>query len=298
MAGYIEGSCVQQDVHTGTERCAKSEGYTRGIILTDRSAYYPLNEEAFQAELLANVSVNSIKKMYPVTGILDNEITGGDVQTETVGFSGELPIGLNLYSETYRIEEGDCLLKQLMKFNKRPMRVFRIDNENYIYGTVVNRQAADGTNAEYFAGFSVVPYVYKSKPTGTAAGGTYLILYYTVNYESELLNLNGFPISDIPEGLVGLILQQNPTTGCIQVVAQCSKTDYTTLYGDEWTNSMFINESGTAATSAVFNAETGCLTITPAGSYRVAPASVLNAGGIYGADGINQFTPITTPTAP
>ena len=69
--------------------------------------------------------------------------------------------------------------------------------------------------------------------------------------------------------------------------------DITAEYGDKWKANMFINDSGTAATTATFDSATGLLSIAPAGKYRVASASVLEAGDILGLDGVGEYADVS-----
>lgn len=279
MAGNIPGVCITGTPYTGNERCPKSERQTIALELTDPAARYPVDEETFNSELNGYVVTKGINRIYPISGILSNELSGGDVTTSDVGFSGSQPISTAQVTESYQIDGSDCLYKELSKFNGRKMRVFRVDADNYIYGTILTR---DGV--ESFAGFMAYIWVRRVKSTGTDNYQLFVDVYYSNTYDSELKNLNAFALSEIPEGLVAVRVES--VTGGLQVVGNCSGVDYTTTYGEEWASDMFINSSGEAATAVVYSENTGLLTITPTGTYRVADASVLQAGGIYGITGI------------
>lgn len=89
---------------------------------------------------------------------------------------------------------------------------------------------------------------------------------------------------------------QSAGADTVRVVTSCDQTDVTATYIDDWTQNMFINESGVAATTVT--PEGGkLLKISPAGKYRVASAKVLAAGNITGLDGLNTYVQVTAAGA-
>ena len=99
-------------------------------------------------------------------------------------------------------------------------------------------------------------------------------------------------LPNVPDGLIGVALKAG-ATGTASVVTACGGEDITAEYGDKWKANMFINDSGTAATTATFDLATGLLSIAPAGKYRVASASVLEAGDILGLDGVGEYADVS-----
>lgn len=279
VKGYIPGVCVGETPYTGADRCPKAEGDLQALILTDKSAHYDLENPAFEDSLPALVYSNGIDRIYPVKDITSFDGSGDDAETSDLGNGYVKPIRNSQYVQTVRIDGGDCLYKELSKFDGQTMRVFRVDADNYVYGTIVT----DASGADAFAGFLVTVWTRRVGASGTDAYALYLDLYYTVNYKKETKALHAIPLtSDIPDGLVSVVYDAATS----KVVGSCSGVDYTVQYGSSWKADMFINSSGEAATGATYNSATGTITLTPTGTYRVADASVLAAGGIYGVTGI------------
>lgn len=277
MAGNIPGVCITGTPYTGNERCPKTERETIALLLTDPAARF--DPETFSANINSYVVTNGVNRIYPIGGIVGNDLTGGDVTTSDIGFSGTRPISTAQVVESYQVDGSDCLYKELAKFNGRKMRVIRVDADNYAYGTIISRG-----DDELFAGFLAYVWIRRIKATGTDAYQLFIDLYYLNTYDNELKNLNAIPISEAPEGLVPVRVAT--VTGGSQVVSDCSGVVYTTTYGDEWSSEMFINSTGEAATAVTYDENTGLLTITPTGAYRVADATVLQAGDIFGITGI------------
>lgn len=279
VKGYIPGVCVGETPYTGADRCQKAEGDLRALIITDKSARYDLENPVFEDSLPTLVYSAGIDRIYPIKDITSFDGSGDDAETSDLGNGYVKPIRNSQYVQTVRIDGGDCLYKELAKFDGQTVRVFRVDADNYVYGTVV----ANASGTDVFAGFLVTIWVRRVPSSGTDAYGLYLDLYYTINYKNETKALHAIPLnSDIPDGLVSVLY--DATTS--KVVGSCSGVDYTVQYGPEWVANMFISSTGTAATGASYNAATGTITLTPTGTYRVADASVLAAGGIYGVTGI------------
>lgn len=285
-AGVVLADCSPKTLLTGTESCTRSEGKTVGLILTDVNAVYSTDAAEFNAALAANVSDTTLSRMYPVNNILNNAPSGGDVKTADVGFSGARPVGMNAFSEAYTVEGGDCLYKSLSALNGRTMRLFRVDDAGYIYGTTLLR---DG--APVFAGFKVSVQVTRSKSDGSSAYTLLLSAYYSAAYETELVNMTAFAIDEMPSGLVGVELVKPGAAG-VRVVSVCSRIDYTADYAGDWDTTMFVNATGGNPSAVTFSAATQLLTITPAASYRVAKANVLRAGGIYGLEGTDKLVAV------
>lgn len=287
--GQIIGNCSKDRPRTGKGRCDKTEGLTTSLILTDPNALYPLDSAEFIEGMEGWVSDTGIMRMMPVHGLINDTPTGGEVSTSQVGYGPTSPVNLSAYSNLFQIDAGLCLYKELSKANRDTYRVFRVDSQGYIYGTVVTK---NGVN--YFAGFEAKVYCYPGKATDlTTEGGVFLGVYYGSDYELEMQNINAFEVGKIPEGLVGVLLQKGTTSGTAKVVGSCGGDDYTTLYGADWTQTMFVNSTGANPTSVVYNASTGLLTFTPVADYKVASASVLADGNILGLEGIDDLVSLT-----
>ena len=275
MAGTIQGVCITGTPYTGSTRCPKKEGTTAALIFTDPAARYPLDPETFRDEIDDLVYSNGVNRIYPVKNIVYNSPSGGDTNTYDTGSGFVSPGASSQVIDTFTVDDGDCLYKQLAKLEGRTIRVFRVDIEGFIYGTVVNDE---------FAGFQCKVKARRIQANGTDLYQLYLEVYYTTHYEKELKNLHAFELGEAPEGLVPVIVQT--VNGASTVVEECSGVSVTDLYGDKWQATMFINSTGKAAESVKYNATTETLTIAPTGTYRVADASVLSPAGIKGITGV------------
>lgn len=276
--------------YTGVGKCAKHEGKVAAILITSANALYPMDKKEFAQGLASYVSQNGNLKMFPVKGVVGMTNNGGDINAPELGtYGGVTPTNLNAKNVAYQIDAGDCLYKELAKLNKRKMRIFRVDDEGYVYGTVVVK---DGQN--FFAGFEVTLYTLRTATDGATAYNLSLYAYYTPNNEAEEQNMNAFNVgmANIPDGLIGVLLIPG-AAGTASIVTACSGEDITAEYGNDWQANMFINEEGTEATSATFNENTGLLSIAPEGKYRIAPAKVLEEGNIFGLDGVPEYADIT-----
>lgn len=280
--GKINGGCAEETSLTGKSNCSRNEGKTVGLIITSLNAKYPIDADVFRQNLEGYVADTTVLRMLPIKDIVENTIAGGDIATSTIGFGPTMPTGLNAADEIYRIDAGICLYKELSKLNRRNVRVFRVDDQGYIYGTVIEQ---GGT--EYFAGFEASVYSYSEKSTGNdAPAGIYLRVFYSVNYESEYINANAFEIK-MPDGLVGVTLKKGSATDTAKVIEDCSGEDLTSAYS--WNVSMFIDSDGNAPTSVTYDPFKEELTFVPSGSYQVQKAAALQLEDIFGMEGVNCF---------
>jgi hypothetical protein len=290
--GGIIANCDEKVAHTGRDNCPKAEDATAGLLITKLSAVYPASATEFNEELQGNIVSTGVKKMWPVMDIKENTATGGDPKTSDIGFGGPTPTGINAFSVVYRIAGGDCLYKELMNLDRLQVRVFRIAKDGYIYGTIA-LQKTGATQTEVFRGFDATIKVYRQGATGADPYGLYIAVYYSANYEKELSNLYAFELDEMPQGLVAVKLKAGPDTKTARVVSTCSGSDYTSEFGDLWAAAMFADASGAVPSSVTYNEGTNLLTFGTTGTYRVRNAFTLNAGGIYGLDGLNELTVIS-----
>lgn len=284
--GKIIGNCGAETPLTGRSNCSRSEGKTVGLIITALNALYPIDPDTFRAGLEGWVAAVGNMRMFPIGNIIENTIAGGDIATSTIGFGPTQATGENATDEIYRINAGDCLYKELAKLNRRNMRVFRVDDQGYIWGTVIEQGGE-----EYFAGFEANLYAYGIKATGNdAPAGVYLRVFYSVNYENEKKNSNAFEIT-MPLGLVGVTLQKGATTGTAKVIEACSGEDITMEH--DWTTDMFVNATGAEPETVTLNPTTEELTFVPVGSYQVKKAAALQAENIFGIEGVSGTVDLT-----
>lgn len=290
MIGQIKSNCKSATPLTGAESCAKQEGKISALIVTGLNAYFPTDESQFIAGLDNNVAESGVNRIYPIKNIVGMTLSGGDINAPDLGtYGGPAPTNLNAKNVAYQINAGDCMYKELAKFNKRKMRIFRVDDEGYVYGTIVKR------GEEYFfAGFECTLYSVRTPTDGSTAYNLSLYAYYTPNNEDEEKNMSAVNVGlvNIPDGLLGVTLKKGTTSGAAAVITQCGAEDITSEYGDKWKVAMFMNASGGNPTTVTYNPSTGLLTFEPAAAYRIAPSSVLKTE-IPGLEGVNEMVDLS-----
>jgi hypothetical protein len=263
------------------------EGTPLGLVFHDKNKVFSLEETAFNRELQDGIIAAGINRVTPLLGgLTDYQVTGADVKTSQEGFGPEVPIGINAKRVDYIINEGGlCLLMQLKRLNGRSVRVFAVDANKIAYGTVT---ASDG-----FRGFLATVWVTKRDNTGSQSGAIILSLFYSAEYESEENNIAAIALTETLEGLTGVELKKT-ASGKAKFVIACSGDDLTSTYGSDLAEeTLYVNEGGTNPTGVVYTSATDDLTFTPAGKYRIADAAALNAAGIEGYEGENEFTDLT-----
>lgn len=284
--GRIANNCSDSSVRTGLTNCDRQPGRTTALGLTPISSLFPTDEQEFNEALDGYVSDAALRLM-PVKGVAGATRNGGDINAPELGtYGGARPIGQNAVNIAYTIDGGMCLYKELSKLNGRTVRVFELDADNYLFGTVVTK-----ANTDYFAGYEGQVYVTFTPTDGSALGYITLTVYYPISHEKEVQNAMSLQLPNgLPDGLVGVELE---TVGAnsVKVFTVCDHTDVTDIYKDEWDASMFITKDGTEATTATYS--DGVIKLAPTGEYRVAGASVLAAGNITGLDGAETYVSIT-----
>lgn len=292
IKGTIANNCSEDTVRTGTPNCDREMGTPMSLLFTGVNALYPIESEAFLSALDGYISDEGGMRIMPVKGINGIAMNGGDINAPELGtYGGARPIGINGVNIAYTLAGGMCLFKELSKLNRRQCRVFIADNDNYLFGTVVTKGGMD-----YFAGFKGIVYVTYTPTDGSSLGTVTVTVYFSTEYEKEMQNAMSIYLENgMPDGLIGVMLQ-SAGADTVRVVTSCDQTDVTATYIDDWTQNMFINESGVAATTVT--PEGGkLLKISPAGKYRVASAKVLEAGNITGLDGLNTYVQVTAAGA-
>lgn len=284
--GRIASNCSDSSVRTGLTNCDRQPGRITALGLTLISALFPTDEQEFNDALEGYVSDAALRLM-PVKGVAGATRNGGDINAPELGtYGGARPIGQNAVNIAYTIDGGMCLYKELSKLNGRTVRVFELDADNYLFGTVVTK-----ANTDYFAGYEGQVYVTFTPTDGSALGYITLTVYYHISHEKELQNTMSLQLPNgLPDGLVGVELEA-VGAGSVKVFTVCDHTDVTDIYKDEWNASMFVTKDGTDATTATYS--DGVIKLAPTGEYRVADASVLAAGDITGLDGAETYVSIT-----
>ena len=148
LKGRIANNSSNANVRTGSPNGDRQPGRIVSLGITPVNALFPCEGEEFNAALEGYVSDSALRLM-PVKGIAQATREGGDINAPTLGsYGGTRPIGQNALSIAYMVEGGLCLYKELSKLNGREMRVFEMDADNYLFGTVVTKDAKD-----FFAGY-------------------------------------------------------------------------------------------------------------------------------------------------
>ncbi len=295
MKGKIIKACEDFFIQTNEGNCIAPEGRTKALFLTNVNAGYPLVPDDFNEGLYELNSKKEDGYLYrndqlritPVNNVSMSEQSGGDIATADPGDGFAIPAGFNQLAQTYRINGGLCLLKQLKRLNKKQMRVFRIDDSGMIFGT--EREQRSGNDFQGYLAYIMATDVLPT--SNTEIFYIQLSIYYSAEYSNERENAHAFALDSVPKGFVGVQLEAGTAAGTAKVVEVCSGEDTTSVYGTEWEASMFADKSGKAPTAVAFDTETGLLTFTPAGGeYRVLDASVLIKGDIDGIEGVNVYT--------
>jgi hypothetical protein len=262
------------------------EGKPNGLIFHNSGIEFSLDDVEFNSGIKDGITAPGIDRVTPlIGGVVDYQPTGGDVQTSQEGFGSDDPIGLNAKRVDITINSGGlCLLKQLKKLNGKQVRIFLVDNNNVAYGTV-----AVLNGVEKFRGFLCKVWAAKRDNTGSQNGAIIFSVFFAANYENEENNLAAIALTETYEGLTGVILKKTGTAKAKFVIA-CSADDLTTTYGDDLgVPDLYVNSAGGNPTGVVYSATTGDLTFTPAGKYKIADAATLEANGIAGYEGEEEY---------
>lgn len=289
--GQILGLCNNNRPRTGLPNCDIEPGAIVALLYTPGNAVFPM-DETFAETLEAYLYGTGSQYIIPIKNITDDPLTGGDANTQDKGTrGGSVTIGENQTLISYQIDGGSCFVKELYKFEGMTGRFFLVDSKGICWGTAI--QQGGKTMWRGFAATDIFPR--EIPANGTTPFGVYLDVRFSMNYREEKKNRAGLYIglSAVPDGLIGVTLQAG-TAGTAKVVTACGGDDVTAEWGSSWAATMFVTESGTEATTVSYDDTTKLLSIAPAGSYRIAEASVLKAGEITGLDGAETFTTITS----
>jgi hypothetical protein len=265
-------------------------GKVVSLAISGKKAAY--NPETFKADLqnYVNLPYKDPQKIHIIKNVSLTATNGGDITTSDVGYGVTVPSGYNAINQTFRIVgAGDCLAKQIAKFNTKEANIFLIDDQGIIFGDVY--QKADGTLS--FTGYESFLMMSETIADGTNVYILNLNVYYGVNYNKERKNRHAIVLDAIPDGLIGVMLKKGATTATASVVDICSGDDYTSLFGNDWDARMFVNSAGTAPTTVTYNSATGLLTFVPTGSYKVQSANILSTSNILGLEGANKFVALS-----
>lgn len=283
LKGTIIGTCAGgETVRTGISKCQTTLGLVKTLLICDPGTRFSVDPNTFNEELRDAIIRG---KVIPVN-INDAPRTGGDVRTSEVGYGGTQPNGTNAQSYQYRLEDGsECLAKELSKLDGQQREIMWLDENGMVFGT-----AKTGTNGDYNSGYLGKVQSYDGSPQNDSSFALFLGVYYSANHRRERLNSFAIPLTVSTDGLIGVMLQTTDSTTTI--VTSCGGVEVGKDYAADWTKEAFIDQTGGNPTSVAVDPNTGAVTLAPATSYRIAPASILDGLGIAGLDGINTFTTI------
>ena len=286
--GTIRGNCGTERAYTGRTDCQVKEGRTVGLIITGANARYPSDPEEFISGLVGWGNSTGADHMTFVKEVNSSEPTGGDLATSDAGGRGIVaPIGENQTIVPYQFKGDTCLYKELGKFDLQYVRLFRIDENFNVWGTAI--KVGD---VVYFVGYDTQRMSILSTPGDTTSELIGLTAYYQANYRSEKKARNMIAVGDgnIPDGLLGVVLEAGATAGTARVIHPCSGSDYTNM---KWAEAdAYVTEAGTNPTTVTFDPATRYLTFAPAGAYKIVDAEELSTLGLEGVEGLDEYTQI------
>lgn len=287
LLGKIQGKCATTDMVHTRSNCDVDQGLIASLLVTTLDFTFPTTtpdefNEAIQAGILAG-------KVVVINGIEGADATGGDVAQATTPYGTNIPVGINAVSVPYYLNSGgSCLEKELSKLNRMQRRIVEIDKAGMAWGTEISEGVGRG-----FIGSIMTTHTRATNNT------TPYIKYFNVGYTSDYENEwnNRFAIESATfDGLMGIMLVPGTVGGTARIVDSCSGMDVGAEIAAAATTPVttaFIDESGANPATATIDPDTGVVTIAPAGSYRIAPATVLDGLNIIGYDGLNKFAAIT-----
>jgi hypothetical protein len=261
-----------------------------GFIIHDKNTSFSIDDATFNTEVKAGVIAAGINRVTPLMGgITDYQINGGDVKTSQEGFGPETPIGTNAKRVDYIIDKGGlCLLRQLKKLNGRQVRILPVDKKRVAYGTV----ATIGGD-EKFRGFLATIWAARRDNNGSQSGAIIFSVFYDANYDEEENNLAAIALDEVLEGITGVMLKKT-ASGKAKFVIACSGDDLTSTFGATLgTASLYKDATGEEPTSVTYATATEDLTFAPVGAYTIADAATLDAAGIEGYEGEEEYTDLT-----
>lgn len=189
---FLNGTCETVLAAFGKETCASFKGLPKGFLFSEADFKLPM-EGTFYDEygMSLGTALEVFDNLVPFTSggrrpqvmayypnVTNMETSGGDVRTSQEGFGGTMPNGRNAFSETYTIiDGGECLYKQLIKLQGRELRMFKIDDQDVLFGVL--------DKADNLKGYAVNIAVTERPNNGSNVGAIILNVYYTADYQKE-----------------------------------------------------------------------------------------------------------------
>lgn len=228
---FLDGTCKTVLAAFGKETCATFKGLPKGFVFSEADFQLPIESTFFdEYGVSQGTALEIFNGLVPFTtdgrrpqvmayypNVTNMEPNGGDVRTSQEGFGGTIPNGRNAYSETYTIlDGGECLYKQLIKLQGREMRMFKIDDQDVLYGTL--------DKSENLKGYKVHIAVTDRPNNGANVGAIILNIYYTADYQKERENELAIALGDEIKTLRVLTIKNGVGGNSLlfQIVYACS----------------------------------------------------------------------------
>lgn len=198
---FLLNSCKGNlSIALGNEACGKFKGLPKGFVILEPS----LGGIVLSANVLSGVDklVDTLNELaayatterddfpdFPLTPaifpyypkLVNFEPNGGEPNIQTEGFGSGIPNGITAYSEKYTIiDGGECMYKQLLALEERPLELMKIDDDDVLYGTI----KAKSDNV-YLHGMTCYISVTMRENTGSQSGAIVMTVTYSSNYKKE-----------------------------------------------------------------------------------------------------------------
>jgi len=228
---FLNGTCENVLAAFGKETCASFKGLPKGFLFSEADFKLPM-EGTFYDEygVSLGTALEVFNDLVPFTtagrrpqvmayypNVTNMETSGGDVRTSQEGFGGIMPNGRNAFSETYTIiDGGECLYKQLIKLQGRELRMFKIDDQDVLFGVL--------DKADNLKGYAVHIAVTERPNNGSNVGAIILNVYYTADYQKEREREVAISLGDEIKTLRVLTIKNGVAnvTRYFQIVYACS----------------------------------------------------------------------------
>jgi hypothetical protein len=250
--GTIQGSCPESDsIRSGKGRCDIRPGLIKYLLLADKRARFPLDPVEFNAALKSYIYTDSILRLIPIGEIDGGTPSGNAIETQASEYGDNTTTGVSAMTVPYHLKGATlCQRKELAKLNRRDWQVFEVDGNGNIFGW-----AKTESGETSFVGYTGTTFVYDEKASNnTTPWGLRINVDYSSNRYFEETNAHAFALDNaVPDGLIGVVLQQTATAGQMRIVTMCGGEDAGIQFAAEWAPEAFIDSTGANPTSATMN---------------------------------------------
>jgi hypothetical protein len=191
---FLDDPCVENVlVALGVEACGKFKGLPKGFIfagidhsinvaidgITNRSDIVDLLKAQVCFDTTAGTRAPKSPLLFPTyPNIVNFEPSGGEPNIKQEGFGSGIPSGITPYVEKYIIVDGgECLYKQLLQLEEREIRVFKVDENDTMYGALTKKGLIRG----YKCSVTVTP----RENTGAQSAAIILQINYANTFKKE-----------------------------------------------------------------------------------------------------------------